>query len=141
MKDTKGARGFTSHQRSRREELWGLLGDLPWDHKPTPPRLIKTEKHDGFTLERLVLDLNGIEPVPAVLLVPEKRRNRAPGLLYIHWHGGMYDLGKEQLLAGVKAQPAYATVCAEKGIASPTVVRASRMRSKRCSGGAGCSME
>jgi hypothetical protein len=28
----------------------------------------------------------------------------------------MYDLGKEQLLAGVKAQPAYAPVCAEKGI-------------------------
>jgi hypothetical protein len=109
-------RGFTAHQQSRRKELWGLLGDLPWDYIPAPPRLIKTEKHDGYTLERLVLDLNGIEPVPAILLIPEKRRARAPGLLYIHWHGGMYDLGKEQLLAGVKAQPAYAPVCAEKGI-------------------------
>jgi hypothetical protein len=28
----------------------------------------------------------------------------------------MYDLGKEQLLTGVDAQPAYAPVCAEKGL-------------------------
>jgi hypothetical protein len=116
MQKKKTARGFAAYQQSRRKELWGLLGDLPWDRKPAPPKLIKTEKHDGYTLERLVLDLNGIEPVPAILLIPEKRRERAPGLLYIHWHGGMYDLGKEQLLAGVKAQPAYAPVCAEKGI-------------------------
>ncbi len=116
MENTKTIRAFTRDQELRRKKLWGLLGDLPWDHKPEPPKLIKTEKHDGYTLERLVLDLNGIEPVPALLLIPEKRQKRAPGLLYIHWHGGMYDLGKEQLVAGVKAQPAYAPACAEKGI-------------------------
>ncbi len=116
MENTKTTREFSRYQQSRRKKLWELLGDLPWGHKPSPPRLIRTEKHEGYTLERLVLDLNGIEPVPAILLIPEKRRQRAPGLLYIHWHGGMYDLGKEQLVAGVKAQPAYAPVCAEKGI-------------------------
>jgi dienelactone hydrolase len=100
----------------RRTELVNLLGDLPWTHRPAPPRLLKTEKHDGYTLERLVLDLNGEEDVPALLLIPEKRQTRAPGMLYIHWHGGMYDLGKEQLLTGVPAQPAYAPVLAEKGI-------------------------
>ena len=93
-----------------------MLGDLPWKHLPAPPQLVKIEKHEGYTLERLVLDLNGLEPVPAILLIPEKRRTPAPGLLYIHWHGGMYDLGKEQLLLGVDVQPAYAPVCAEKGI-------------------------
>jgi dienelactone hydrolase len=107
---------FGAYQQTRRKKLWELLGDLPWNHKPVPPRLVKTEKHDGYTLERLVLDLNGLEPVPAILIVPEKRQKQAPGLLYIHWHGGMYDLGKEQLLSGVDAQPAYAAVCAEKGI-------------------------
>ncbi|MGB9199086.1 MAG: alpha/beta hydrolase family protein [Terriglobales bacterium] len=101
---------------SRRKELWDLLGDLPWTHRPSAPRLLKTEKHDGYTLERLVLDLNGEEEVPAVLLIPEKRKTLAPGMLYIHWHGGMYDLGKEQLLSGVPVQPAYAPVLAEKGI-------------------------
>ena len=107
---------FSSYQQRRRKELWSLLGDLPCQHKPAAPRLLRTEQHDGYKLERLVLDLNGIEPVPAVLLIPDKCRTPAPGLLYIHWHGGMYDLGKEQLLRGVDAQPAYAPVCVEKGL-------------------------
>jgi hypothetical protein len=107
---------FAAFQARRRKELWGLLGDLPWRHKPGPAKLLATEKHDGYTLERLVLDLNGVEPVPALLLIPDKRAPRAPGLLYIHWHAGMYDLGKEQLLTGIEAQPAYAPVCAEKGL-------------------------
>jgi hypothetical protein len=93
-----------------------LLGDLPWQHQAAKPKLLSTEKHEGYTLERLVLDLNGIERVPALLLIPDKRQSPAPGLLYIHWHGGMYGLGKEQLLRGVDAQPAYAPVCVEKGL-------------------------
>ena len=107
---------FAAHQQQRRKELWGLLGDLPWQHRPGPAKLLKTEKHDGYTLERLLLDLNGEEPVPALLLVPDKHQTPAPGLLYIHWHAGMYELGKEQLLKGVAVQPAYAPVCAEKGL-------------------------
>ena len=107
---------FASQQERRRKELWSLLGDLPTQHQPAAPKLLKTEKHDGYTLQRLVLDLNGVEPVPALLLIPDKRPSPAPGLLYIHWHGGMYDLGKEQLLKGVNVQPPYAPVCAEKGL-------------------------
>jgi acetyl esterase/lipase len=107
---------FPAYQEKRRKELWSLLGDLPWEHKPGPPKLLKREEHDGYTLERLVLDLNGFEPVPALLLIPHKRKTPAPGLLYIHWHGGMYDLGKEQLLRGVDAQPAYAPVCVREGL-------------------------
>lgn len=107
---------FSDYQTRRRKELWGLLGDLPWNHQPGPPVVLATEKHRGYSLQRLVLDLNGLEPVPALLLIPDRRDARAPGLLYIHWHGGMYDLGKEQLLNGVPAQPAYAPVCAEKGL-------------------------
>jgi dienelactone hydrolase len=113
---SKSSKSFEAHQKWRRKELWSLLGDLPLEKKPLAPRIVKTEKHDGYTLERLELDLNGYEPVPALLLIPDKRQSSAPGLLYIHWHGGMYDLGKEQLLRGVEAQPAYAPVCVEKGL-------------------------
>jgi len=107
---------FASYQERRRKKLWSLLGDLPWQHPPAPPTLLKTEKHEGYTLERLVLDLNGVEPVPALLLIPDKRQSPAPGLLYMHWHAGMYGLGKEQLLQGVDVQTAYAPVCVEKGL-------------------------
>lgn len=93
-----------------------MLGDVPWDHEPAPPKLVRQEKHDGYTLERWILDLNGVEPVPALLLIPDHRQDPAPGLLFIHWHAGQYDLGKEQLLRGTSVQPAYAPVCAEKGL-------------------------
>src|SRR5215467_9145163 len=109
-------KSFLSHQQRRRKELWNLLGDLPWRHNPEPAKLIAKEEHEGYTLERLVLDLNGVEPVPALMLIPDKRPSPAPGLLYIHWHGGMYDLGKEQLLRGVEVQPPYAPMCVQKGI-------------------------
>jgi len=107
---------FTAYQEKRRKELWSLLGDLPWDYKPKPPKLVSTERREGYRIERLELDLNGLDPVPAILLIPDLRQTPAPGLLYIHWHGGMYDLGKEQLLKGVPVQPAYAPVCAENGL-------------------------
>jgi dienelactone hydrolase len=107
---------FITYQDRRRCELWELLGDLPWSHKPGAARVAEREKHDGYTLERLLLDLNGLEPVPALLLIPSRRQKLAPGLLFIHWHAGEYDLGKEQLLRGTPVQPAYAPVCAEKGL-------------------------
>ena len=107
---------FTALQARRREQLWGLLGDLPPRNRPITAELVSTESHPGFTLERLKLDLNGIEPVPALLLLPEKRQAKAPGLVYIHAHGGTYEVGKEELLKGREVLPAYAPVCAEKGI-------------------------
>jgi acetyl esterase/lipase len=107
---------FSQHQTQRREELWNLLGDLPPRDRPISAQLVSRESGEGFTLEHLVLDLNGLEPVPALLLVPDKLRAKAPGLIYIHAHGGTYELGKEELLRGRKVLPAYAPVCAEKGI-------------------------
>jgi cephalosporin-C deacetylase-like acetyl esterase len=91
------------------------LGDLPPQRKPEA-RLLKTEKHPGYRLERLELELNGIEPTRALLLVPDKCREPAPGLLYIHAHGGTYEVGKEELLQGRDVMQPYAPVCAEKGL-------------------------
>jgi hypothetical protein len=106
---------FEAAQNKRRQELWGLLGDLPERRTPAG-KLLRSEKRDGYTLEHLELDLNGLEPVPAYLLLPDRRPPRAPGLLYIHAHGGTYELGKEELVLGRKVLPAYAPVCAEKGL-------------------------
>src|SRR5215472_15218105 len=112
--DTETA--FSAYQQRRRTDLWGLLGDLPWQHEPAPPKLVGREEHDQYILERLVLDLNGIEPVSALLLIPKRIQHPAPGILFIHWHAGMYSLGKEQLLQGTSVQPAYAPVLAEMGM-------------------------
>jgi hypothetical protein len=110
-----GREAFQARQEQRRKELWGLLGDLP-ERRPPKARLLRTERRDGYTLEHLELDLNGIEPVPAYLLLPDRRPSRAPALLYLHAHGGTYGLGKEELVLGREVLPAYAPVCAAKGL-------------------------
>lgn len=107
---------FAQRQQQRRDELWSLLGDLPPRQRPPTARLLETTQHEGYTLEHLELDLNGLEPVPALLLIPEKRAPKAPGLLYMHAHGGTYELGKEELLVGRDVLPAYAPICAAKGL-------------------------
>ena len=107
--------GFVKYQEKRRHELWRLLGDLPERSEPSAT-LRKRERDDGFTVEHLYLDLNGIETVPALLLIPDKVDAPAPGLVYMHWHGGDYDIGKRELLQGNGALKRYAPVLAEKGI-------------------------
>ena len=82
---------------ARRAELWGLLGDLPERREPTAA-VVGTERIEGGAIERLVLDLNGIEPVPALLAIPDERAERAPGMLYMHAHD--YANGKEELIQG-----------------------------------------
>lgn len=111
----QSTKAFQARQNRRRRELWDLLGDLPARRQPQA-RLLRTEKHAAYTLEHLELDLNGLEPVPALLLLPHKRQQKAPGLLYIHAHGGTYDLGKEELLKGRNVLPAYAPECARLGL-------------------------
>src|SRR5262249_29457300 len=98
-----------------RKELWGLLGDLPRRRAPQA-RLLRTERHPGYALEHLELDLNGVEPVPAYLLLPDRRPRPAPALLYLHAHGGPHDLGKEELVRGRRVLPAYAPICAGRGL-------------------------
>src|SRR5260370_42280692 len=106
---------FQAHQSKRRKELWSLLGDLPLRTKPQA-KLLKSEKFNDYTLEHLELDLNGQEAVPAYLLLPDNRPQPAPGLIYLHAHGGSYPLGKEELRLGRKVMKAYAPICAAKGL-------------------------
>jgi hypothetical protein len=50
---------------TRREALYDLLGDLPPRQRPISAELVSAGEFDGYWLETLSLDLNGIEPVPA----------------------------------------------------------------------------
>ena len=49
----------------RREELYELLGKLPPRDRKVSAQLVSTEDRGNYTLEKLVLDLNGEEPAPA----------------------------------------------------------------------------
>jgi len=85
----------------RREELLGLLGDLPDRARPLGAQTIVREVHDHYILETLRLDLAGIEPVPAYLATPTVNPGKpVPAVLFCHSHGGRYELGKDELLQG-----------------------------------------
>lgn len=86
---------------SRREELYALLGDLPDNRQErVSSRRIEVEDRESFRLEKLVLDLNGIEPVPAYFVRPKNVSGKTPVILFHHSHGGNYHIGKDELLNG-----------------------------------------
>lgn len=89
----------------RRKELYGLLGDLPPRDLPIEAVTEQVEHKPGYILEHLTLNLNGLEPVPALFLKPHGRRGPLPAVLYNHWHGGQYELGKWEILQGHKEFP------------------------------------
>lgn len=81
-----------------RRTLWDLLGDLP----PRPDRLevsvVRREQRDGYTLESITFDNGTGAVVPGYVVVPDGLNGAAPAILYHHYHGGQYDLGKDEIL-------------------------------------------
>ncbi len=102
-----------------RRFLYSLLGDLPPRDAPISARVVREEDRDGYVLERLLLDLNDEELVPAIFLRPAKVIARAPAILYHHAHGGDWALGKEELLHGRPElqDPPYAEELTRRGFA------------------------
>jgi dienelactone hydrolase len=80
--------------------LTSLLGDLPDRLRPVSATRRGDQERDGYVLESWVLDLNGIEPVPALVARPQGSRGRAPAVLFNHSHGGGYEIGKRELVEG-----------------------------------------
>lgn len=97
---TGGVRPSVPRAAERRAELYRLLGDLPDRHRPIRGDKQDESERDGYVLERWVLDLNGLEPVPAFLARPREARGRLPAVLFNHSHGGGYDIGKKELVEG-----------------------------------------
>ena len=85
---------------ARRQELYGLLGDLPDRHRPIGGMKRAETERDGFVLETWDLDLNGIEKVPAYVARPKGLTGHAPGVVFNHSHGGGYTIGKQEFLEG-----------------------------------------
>lgn len=56
------------------DKLQALLGDLPAD-RPVTATLLNQEEREGYRLECLLLDLNGIESVPAYVATLTRERS------------------------------------------------------------------
>lgn len=99
---------MASQNESRRKELYSLLGDLPDRNRPISATKVAEEECEAYVLEKLLLDLNGLEPVPAHFVRPKGAAGRLPTVVYNHAHGGGYDIGKEEMIqprAGIQSPP------------------------------------
>jgi hypothetical protein len=96
--------------QSRRQKLYDLMGRLPPRDRKVGAQLLATEDRGSYTLEKLVLDLNGQEPVPAYYASPKGGSGKRPTVLFHHSHGGGYKIGKAEFIDGREylAKPSYA---------------------------------
>jgi dienelactone hydrolase len=89
-------------ERARIEAtLHQLLGILP-EHVTPHVTTVSVEQRDGYTVERFEFDngdpLGGpARRVGGYLVIPDGLTGPAPAVMYYHWHGGDYHLGKEQI--------------------------------------------
>jgi dienelactone hydrolase len=93
----KTKRAWEKERKEMRAELWQLLGKLP--PRPQVPKVktLSREDRGDYTLEKFQLDNGAGAIVSGYLLIPRNIKGKAPGILYNHWHGGHYDVGKEEL--------------------------------------------
>lgn len=102
-----------------RDSLYKLLGRLPERDRPVKATLVSTEEKDGIIIEKLILDLNGLEMVPAFFTRPIGVKGKIPVVLFNHSHFGQYTVGKNEFTQGRKEMqsPAYAVALAKMGYA------------------------
>ena len=105
-----GADSEHGDNKERRRELYNLLGELPEKNRPITAETISVENTGNYILEKLLLDLNGLESVPAYFAKPVKAQKPTPVIIYNHAHGGDYSLGKDEFINGRGAlqKPPYA---------------------------------
>ncbi len=106
-----------STQAESRKKLYSLLGELPDRNRQISARVLETAEYKYYFLETLILDLNGIEEVPAYFTRAKNGNRKLPAILFNHSHGGQYDRGKNEFIKGnsYMQNPPYAEFLAKAG--------------------------
>ncbi|MDB5246000.1 MAG: hydrolase [Segetibacter sp.] len=107
------------NKEKRRKELYQLMGRLPDRNRPFTVKLISRQETDEMITEKLLLDINGFELVPAYFTKPKNTVGKVPVVLFNHSHFGQYEVGKEEFVKGRKEmqKPPYALALARAGYA------------------------
>ncbi|MDP4097840.1 prolyl oligopeptidase family serine peptidase [Paenibacillus sp. P96] len=101
-----------------KDVLLQLLGDLP-PETPISAEVLRQEEQDGYRLESVLLDLNGMEQVPASIAFPLSGEGPYPLVVFNHSHGGNYANGRNELIRSSPylQQPSFASVLTGMGYA------------------------
>lgn len=109
--------GWQAQRTHIRAKLHELLGELP----PRPPlaafQIIRREDKGTYSIETLQFDNGAGEIVKGFLFLPKTAtpQDKAPAILYCHWHGDQYDIGKVELLSTNATPVAPGPALAEAG--------------------------
>lgn len=97
------------------DTVWQLLGKLP--PRPSVPKVetLSREDRGDYVVEKFSFDNGAGSDVPGYLLVPKNVSGKAPGILFCHWHGGEYDIGKEELFESKHTPEAPGPAFAKRG--------------------------
>lgn len=88
---------WQKQRTSIRETLVKIMGDLPPRPKVSAMRVLSREDKGTFTLEKFEFNNGAGAIVPGYFLIPKNGKTKHPGIFYCHWHGGNYDLGKQEI--------------------------------------------
>jgi dienelactone hydrolase len=112
---------WETQRKQVRAELWELLGKLP--PRPRLPQVETLAKEDrgDYLVEKFQFDNGAGATVPGYLLRPKNIPGKAPAILYCHWHGGEYDIGKEELFQAKHTPEAPGPALAKLGFVVLTI--------------------
>lgn len=87
---------WKSQRPALRETLRQVMGNLPPRTAPQV-KILSREDKGAYVLEKFTFDNGAGAIVPGYFLIPAGRQGPFPAIYYCHWHGGNYDLGKQEI--------------------------------------------
>jgi dienelactone hydrolase len=96
---------WKTKRRQVRNQLWELLGQLPPRPRIPDVKTLSREDRGDYVLEKFQFDNGAGATVPGYLLLPKNHSAKVPAILYCHLHGGLYDLGKDELFMTMTNRP------------------------------------
>jgi len=110
-----GKLAWERQRQQVRAQLEELLGNLPPRPKLPKFETLAREDRGDYLLEKFRFDNGAGATVPGYLLLPKNVPGPAPAILYCHWHGGEYDIGKEELFQSKHTPEAPGPAFAKRG--------------------------
>lgn len=108
---------WKTQRKSIKDELVKLLGNLPAPPRPITVKTLSKEDKETYTLEKFEFDNGAGAIVPGFLLIPKDGKAKHPAIYYCHWHGGNYELGKEEIFQTHHTPEIPAEVLVKRGYA------------------------
>jgi dienelactone hydrolase len=100
-----------------REQVFGRREIRGSDALPTSGSQPRRSGVNGCLVEHFEFDNGAGAVVPGLHIRPENVTGRLPGILYCHWHGGEYDVGKREVFEARHTPTMPAPELAKRGYA------------------------